>query len=249
MTDLTRDEITQYWLLTSAISVPRGLGVFFPEVDGESLNMTKVPGLKPGDYADAFLALCDSGKIEFSSEIREDDVETRSGISTILSRFLKVSKDDPAVLLRRHVRLDKATKQLVHRHRGAVRFKLTALGGAAWERIAEPAWFHFFDQRYDLETGEMYSQDLTLLLARLGWCNELDGARININTIELQAHPEFQVLYWKTLLNVFRATFSLENAESRWLNGRIGEPKWFTRWWHSTTQWYIEPRNVPGWPS
>jgi len=248
MTNPTIDEITQHWLLTSAINFPRVLGALFPEVDGVSLNMKNVPGLRSEDYADALLALYDSGKIEFSSEIPEDNVETRPGISKILDSYLKVSKVDRSVILRRRPNLDLSAKQPVHRHRKAVRFKLTALGGDAWERIAEPDWFNFFDQRYDLETGEAYSQNLTLLLAHLGWFNELGGARIDINTIDLQTHSEFQVLYWKKLPNVCRATFNLENAEPRWLSGRIGEPKWFRDWWDSTNHWYTEPWSLPGWP-
>jgi hypothetical protein len=193
--------------------------------------------------------LYDSGKIEFSSEIPGDDVESRPGISMILDRFLRVQIDDPVILLRRHLKLDKATKQLVHNHRRAVTFKLTALGGDAWERIAKPAWDQFFDQRSDYETGELYSQNLTLLMARLGWFSELTDTQIDINTIDLQIHPEFQMLYWKKLPNVYRATFSLEWTEPRWTNGGIGEPKWFRDWWHSTTRWYIQPWNLPGWPS
>jgi hypothetical protein len=249
MANLTIDEITCYWLLTSAIEFPRGLGYLIPVVDGEALNMKDVPGCKSEDYANALLTLYDSGMIEFSSEIPGDDVETRSGISAILDRFLRVSNGDPAVLLRRHLNLDQATKQIVHNHRRAVKFKLTDLGGRAWERIARPAWDHFFDQRSDYETGEMYSRDLTLLVARLGWFSELDDARVDINTIELQTLSGFQVLYWKTLPDVYRATFSLAHVESRWINGRYAEAKWFREWWYSTTKWFTQPWELPDWPA
>ena len=211
--------------------------------------MEEVPGLNAEDYANAPLTLYDSEMIEFASEIPGDDVGTRSGISMILNRFLKISVDDPAVLLRRHLKLDQVTKQLVHNHRTAVKFKLTDLGGKAWERVAEPAWDHFFDQRSDYENGEMYSRDLTLLVARLGWFSELDDTRIDINTIELQSHSEFHVLYWKTLPDVYRATFSLARAESRWTNGRSGEPKWFREWWDSTTKWFTQPWELADWPA
>jgi hypothetical protein len=249
MVNLTIEEITHYWLLTSAIDFPRGLGFFFPEVDGLALNMKEVPGLNARDYAKALLTLYDSGMIEFSSKLLEDNVATRSGILNILDRFLGFSSENPSALMIRRSRRTSVSNTFAGRTDLKVHFRLTEEGGDAWEKIAEPAWDHFFDQRSDYETGEMYSRDLTLLVARLGWFSELDDTRIDINTIELQTHSEFQVLYWKTLPNVYRATFSLAHAESRWMNGRSGEPKWFREWWHSTTKWFTQPWELPDWPA
>jgi len=249
MANLTIDEITQFWLLTSATDFARALGYFFPEVYGLALNMKEVPGVDARGYADALLNLYDSGMIEFSSEISGDDIRTRPGISKILDRFLSLSIDDPAVKLRRNLRLDQASKKLVHNRLGAVKFKLTNLGGDAWERIAEPAWDHFFDQRSDDETGELYSQDLTLLVARLGWFIELAGSQIDINTIKLRTHSKYQILYWKMLPNVHHATFSLKYAEPRWTSPGNLEPKWFWDWWTSTTDWHKKPWDLPNWPS
>jgi hypothetical protein len=187
--------------------------------------------------------------IEFSSKLLEDNVATRSGILNILDRFLGFSSENPSALMIRRSRRTSVSNTFAGRTDLKVHFRLTEEGGDAWEKIAEPAWDHFFDQRSDYETGEMYSRDLTLLVARLGWFSELDDTRIDINTIELQTHSEFQVLYWKTLPNVYRATFSLAHAESRWMNGRSGEPKWFREWWHSTTKWFTQPWELPDWPA
>jgi hypothetical protein len=249
MVSLTIEEITQYWLLTSAIEFPRGLEYFFPAVDDIALNMGEVSGLNAEDYVNALLALFDLGMIEFSSNLLEDDVTTRSGILNILDRFLKFSSENPNALMIRRARPTSVPDPYAGRTDLKVRFRLTEKGGEAWEKIAEPDWDHFFDQRSDYETGEIYSRDLTLLIARLGWWGKLNDTRIDINTIEMQTHSEFQVLYWKTLPNVYRATFSLAQTESCWTNGRIGEPKWFRDWWHSTTEWFTKPRELPEWPA
>src|ERR1035438_674887 len=181
MVNLTIEEITHYWLLTSAIDFPRGLGFFFPEVDGLALNMKEVPGLNARDYAKALLTLYDSGMIEFSSKLLEDNVATRSGILNILDRFLGFSSENPSALMIRRSRRTSVSNTFAGRTDLKVHFRLTEEGGDAWEKIAEPAWDHFFDQRSDYETGEMYSRDLTLLVARLGWFSELDDTRIDID--------------------------------------------------------------------
>jgi len=245
---VSKDEIVKHWLLTSAIGFPRGLSYFFPEVDGLALNMKEIPGCNYEDYAKGLLALYDSGMIEFSSKYSEDNVTDRSCILKILDRFLIFSKQNPTAQLHRRVRRNHVPDPFAERVDLRVNFNLTVLGGIAWEKIAEPSWSHFFGQSNDDETGEIFSQNLTLLIARLGWFIELAHARIHIDTIELQTHSDYQVLYWKTLPDIHRATFSLQYEEPRWANGRPGDPKWFRDWWHSMNRWHKQPWDLPGWP-
>jgi hypothetical protein len=129
-----------------------------------------------------------------------------------------------------------------------VDFKLTELGGEAWERVAEPEWGRFFTQFSDYKTGEITSPDLNLLMARMGWFRELSGERIQPDTVTLQTHSDYPILYWKRLPHVYQAVFSVEGAEPRWANGHSGEPKWFREWWSSTGYWHKEPWELPNWP-
>ncbi len=248
MPTTSKEELLRYWLLTSAIDHAVSLCCFFPKFEWGPLNMRDIPGCIAADYARELLVLFDRELIEFNSKTTESDVKTRSGILQMLDRYLEFTDKNPdARLYRRNSRTLPDT-QYVFRPDLKVNFALTEKGGEAWEEIAQPNWFRFFGQSSSDEDGELISQDLTLLLARLGWFNELAAARIDINTIELLTHSEFQVLYWKKLPQVYRATFSLENAEPRWPNERLGEPKWFRDWWHSASKWFTQPWDLPDWP-
>jgi hypothetical protein len=247
-TGLTIDEITRYWLLTSAIEFSRGLAYFLPKVHELGLNMKEIPGCAPEGYAATLLDLFDAGELEFSSALEDDDVTSRAGVSNILDRFLGYSRVHPEDRLIRAISEIPSFGPNRVPQNLKVKFKLTELGGEAWERVAEPDWFHFFGQSNDNETGELYSQDLTLLMARLGWFDELASARVAIDTIQLQMHSDYQVLYWKRLPSVYRATFSVSDCDSRWVPTNF-EPRWFREWWHSTTRWHKQPWNLPGWPN
>lgn len=243
------NEIAKHWLLTSAIDFPRGLGYFFRKVHELALNMREVPGCAPAGYAAALRDLFDLGMIEFSSALQEDDVKTRTGVSNVLDRFLTFSRENPDHRLIRRVGEAPALGPCADRPDLNVKFRLTDAGGDAWEQTAEPDWLHFFGQSHDIENGEIFSQDLTLLMARLGWFNELASAQVAVDTIELQTHSDYQILYWKRLPNVYRVTFSVTDAEPRWPCSGSLEPKWFRDWWHSTTEWYKKPWDLPNWPT
>lgn len=247
MATFSKEELLRFWLLTSAIDHSVSLRGFFPKFEWGPLNMRDLPGCSPTDYARELLVLFDNEWIEFEPTKSVDDLSTRSGVIQILDRFLRFSEQNPDATLHRWPTRPGNDLRYIHRPDLRADFRLSMKGGDAWEKVAQPDWNRFFDQRSDYESGELYSQNLTLLMARLGWWRELDDTKVDINTIDLHTLPEFQVLYWKTLPNVHRATFSLARAESRWTNGV--EPKWFREWWHSTTKWFTHPWELPDWPS
>lgn len=268
MVNLTIEEITQYWLLTSAVDFPRALGYFFPELDDIALNMREVPGLNAGEYAKVLLNLFDLEMIEFSSELLEDDVTTRSGIMNILDRFLEFSNENPNALMIRRTRQKSVADPYAGRTDLKVRFRLTEKGGETWEAIAKPNWKKFLEGFSDTEgegeglkpsSAELASQDLSLVLAHLGWFREEWTESIvygpQFDSINLQFHEEYQALYWKRLPSVYKATFALTPVQPLWTKGPNGEPnwhqapKWFSDWRSTSRKWFTEPWELPDWPS
>ncbi len=59
--------IARYWILNLAIEFPRRLSNVVPFVEEEHLNVRKIPGVVPTDYAAMFLELFDSGSIRLRS--------------------------------------------------------------------------------------------------------------------------------------------------------------------------------------
>ncbi len=193
------------------------------------------------------------GHILFSSEDPEDDVQSDPGVTAILNRFLGYLIEPPEERYARRERHTDPHASKIPR----VRFALTESGGALWETIAGPEWDRFFDCGVnsgdnDEETGEAVSPDLNLLMAKLGWFPELSGEAIDIQSIELEKHSDYPVLYWKKLPRVYRATFKCQRAEARWKKYRNSdcamEPEWFRKWWHKTATFYTEPWELPDWP-
>ncbi len=234
--NLPPDGVIQHWLLNTAVEFGVPLTRIFPAA-GKGLNVKPIPGCSSEGYARGLIDLFISAMITFSSGSTEDDVITRSGVSQILERFLALPKNYEPL---RHLRDRDPSTQ--------VGFKLTELGGEAWERVAEPDWGRFFTQFSDYKTGELTSPDLNLLMARMDWFRELSGEQIQPDTITLQTQSDYPILYWKRLPHVYQAAFSVEAAEPRWANGRIGEPKWFREWWSSVGSWHKKPWELPDWP-
>ncbi len=127
-----------------------------------------------------------------------------------------------------------------------VSFKLTALGGAAWEKVAEADWQHMVYDCGDLSHEELISASRDRLIAYMGWYPEIYRKRIQLETVTWQMHTEFEVLYWKRLPFVYHVSFGAQSANPRW---RGTEPKWFSDWRSRVLSWHKEPWDLPDWPS
>lgn len=136
-----------------------------------------------------------------------------------------------------------------------VDFKLTALGGESWEKIAEPNWGRFVSigttsngiQPEREMTGDLVSADRDLLIAYMGWYPEVNREKIQLDTIRWETHADFEILYWKRLPFVYHASFRVRPAKPRW--NSHNEPSWFRDWWISTRCWHKDPWQLPSWPS
>jgi len=240
---MSADMMVKHWLLDLAAESPVWLSQIFPLIDSEGLNVKPVPGCNAADYARGLVDLFDSGMIVLSSEVPEDEVQNRSGVKRILARFLKLASDDPT--LNQQGRL----RPIYERNRlpgMQVSFKLTARGGEAWERIAEPDWNNILTVSMDRDSGDLCSPNRHLLMAFVGWYQEIGRQRIPPETIHWQTHTDFEILYWKELPLVYHASFTLQPADPRWSNQ---EPQWFLEWYISAITWHKKPWDLPGWPS
>jgi hypothetical protein len=248
------DSLTNFWLLNTAIEFPRSLGYIFPSIQGLALNMPQIPGCEPEDYARSLIDLFESGFVIFRSDFQEDDVINSSGVSRIIERYVQLPESEASVKFLR----SSPSGQHASAPRKKVTFQLTETGGVEWGKYAKPDWHRFFGQfttpSESMESGEveMFSQNLDLLMAILGWFQESDEGRADLGSIEVQKHQEFPILYWKRLPSVYRITFRIERAEARWSGDGphwLLEPKWFREWWRSTRVWYTEPWELPIWPT
>jgi len=246
---LPSDEVTRHWLLNTAIEFGVPFTYLFPDIS-QALNVKPIPGLSSEDYARALIELFNSGMITLSSEFPEDEVTTRSGISRILDRFLALPKDYQR---RRYLRPGDPSSLTIDRNPAMqVDFKLTAVGGEAWEKIAEPDWTHLLIERRDSECGELFSANRDLLMGYMGWYPEINQEQIQLDTIIFETHKHFDILYWKRLPLVYHASFRLGKAKPRWGSTVpiwYMAPKWFWDWQHSAIcSWYKEPWDLPSWP-
>lgn len=239
--------VIKYWLMNIATEFPRSLGLLFPSVKGEALNVKEIPGCKPENYAEYLVELFAKGLITLESDSPEDDVNSKLGVAHIMERFVQLPKDE------RQLRYVHSGSQLgsVRQPHQRVKFQLTAAGGEEWERLAEPDWSSYFTQSGDETTGdvELASPNLNLIMARMGWFRGLIQERINVETIRLETYSNYKVLYWKRLPLVYQALFSVEPAEPQWANEWTQYPEWFRKWWISTNSWYKKPWELPIWPS
>jgi len=225
------DAVIKHWLLNLAVEMPVWLRSVIPEVRSQALNVKPVPHCGATDYAEALIELLDSGMITMSSEFPEDDVETRFGIGRILDRFLALPEDVRQVPI------------FSWPHSSQVSFKMTALGGEAWEGIAEPDWTHILTESSDLEVGELFSPNRDLLMAYMGWYGKLSSSQIQFDTVSWQTHSNFEILYWKRLPLVHHASFSLQPVEGKFQSW----PTWFYEWFFAK-RWHKDPWDLPGWP-
>jgi hypothetical protein len=249
MTQLSREDLIDHWLLNTAIKFPRPLLHVLPFVRGLTLNAKVIPHCTPEDYAHGLLGLFRSEHLVFTSEDAEDDVQSSAGVDAILKRFLRY----PIELVPERHGAKKTQPPVPTLKIPKVEFALSESGGSLWESVANPTWDHFYDQSSDYQTGDAVSPDLTLLMARLGWFPELTSDEgIDIESLSIEEHTEYQILYWKKLPNVFRATFKCRRIEARWKKisptGDPFEPEWFRRWRSSTVHFYTHPWELSAWP-
>jgi hypothetical protein len=236
----SRSDVIAHWLLNSAVLRPVRLGELFPLVRGQSLNVKEIPGCRPRDYAEGLLGLFNRDLIKLQSHIPGDEVGGTQGVEKILERFLGLSGNDPTYRLEVYEQIHLGLPAM------KVSFELTHPGGQAWERLAEPQWARFVSGWTTSDgLGELFSPDIDLLIAYMGWYPEVNCERIRLQTLEWHAQQDFEVLYWKHLPLVYRATFTVDPADSCW--GPV-EPRWFQDWHSSIMRWYTNPWDLPSWP-
>jgi hypothetical protein len=242
--------VVKHWLLNAAVEFGVPLFYVFPAVS-QALNVKPVPSCGSDDYATGLIDLFDGGMITFSSDVEGDDTRNRGSVLRMVERFRNLSKDDPA--LRAEGGLLKSYR--LYRLPGMqVSFKLSNLGGEAWEQMAKPTWTRYVSASTVFPTsgtltpadGELISADRDLVIAYMGWSREVGGEQIDLETVTWQTHADFEIAYWKRLPFVYHASFKVQPADSRWRNI---EPNWFRDWRASTCSWHREPWNLPGWPA
>ena len=238
------DPMIRHWLLNLAVEYPVWLGHLFPAVDCEALNVRPVPGCDAPDYARTLIEACDAGMVTLSSEVPGDDVSSRVGIERIVARFLASANNESTHIDQRHRR---PMCERVRLPGMEVRFKLTEPGGDAWARLAEPDWAHILTVSLDLASGDLFSPDRQLLMAYMGWYQQIEGQQIPLEAITWQTHSDFQILYWKRLPLVYQATFTSLPAESRIAPRWSSAPLWFTNWYISAITWHKQPWELRGW--
>lgn len=232
-----RDEVIRHWLLNLAVEFGRRLTLIFPTVHEQALNVNAVPGCTSEDYARNLLALFEAEMITLSSELSDDDVTTRSGVSRVLNRLVALPKGFQQVGYsgepKRKLRLDPGCR---------VYFKLTASGGEAWETAARPDWSRFLMERSDFEVADFYSVNRDLLTAYMGWYADINEARILPETVEWDSRKDSEIVYWKKVPIVHHAFCRLE------VKPPANTPKWLWDWYCSATRWHRDPWDLPDWP-
>jgi hypothetical protein len=228
----------KHWLLNLAVEYPVWLVHLFPVVYAEALNAKPVPHRDKWDCARSLIELFNSGWIKLSSEVPGDDTESRRGIARILDRFLRLAEDDSVLTPRGRLR---PTCERIRFPGMQVSYKLTAAGGEAWEEMAEPDWPHILTVSVDTEAGDLFSPDRHLLMAYMGWYQEIEAERIRRDSIAWQMHSDFEIVYWKRLPVVYQASFLLQPAEGgsgpQWSRA----PQWFREWYLSAITWHKQP--------
>lgn len=241
-------KIVEHWILNLAIEGTRKLSDFLPVVKGMYLNVRDVPGCGANEYAEALLRLFDAGMLRLYFDIsQEEQIEPdRRSIEAVIARRLQLPPTS-----RMSVRKGSRPPRAITVAEPDLLMELTESGGCAWETLAEPNWNLYAQSltdiphpKSDVLTGEVWSANQDLLLAQLGWFQEINSGIIDRKTIRIEVLHDHLVTYWKRLPQVYRATFSCSLSEERW--GKINEPKWFRDWWGR--EWYRHPWQLQEWP-
>jgi hypothetical protein len=228
---LSRDDVVKHWLLNLAINCPIHLPLLFPSFRSGALNARAIPHCPGDELARGLLDLFRSGMVTLSSESQEDDVTSHSGVSRVLDRFLALPTDH------KHERFPRQPPAI------RVSFALTALGGEIWEKVAEPDWTRLLDESSDLAETDICTANRDLLMAYMGWYEEINEARILTETAQWNTHKDFAILYWKRLPLVHHVNCRLE------VKPPSAAPDWVRDRYSSATRWYRKPWELSGWPS
>jgi hypothetical protein len=241
-------EIVKHWILNTATEYPRKISDFLPVVRGLYLNVLDVPGATPEDYASGILALFDSGSIRiyFDGDAEGSEIEScRPILESVLQRRLVATAKRTASP---HDNRMSIRPRRVTPDTSDLRWQLTAVGGEAWEGLAQPDWNRYYATLTGEESGEAWSANFDLLMAKLGWCRELNGVELDRSTITLELLSDYPITYWKFLPLVHRAAFECRRVESCWVYKPEDRPEWFHRWWISQGEWYKMPWKLAIWP-
>jgi hypothetical protein len=242
----TTSAITRHWILNLARECRGRISDVVPFVEGMHLNVRKVPGVTAYHYAAAFLDLFDTGAIRVRLRDEEGSLANRSDLEAVLQARLQLPPISRMTFLRKEG--PSTVPPAIVREAPDLGWELSAHGGEVWETLAQPDWTHFATILSDQESGEMWSANLDLLMAELGWCRELNGVEIDRTTLSLEALHNYAITYWKVLPVVHHATFRSRWAEFGWpVQGRP-EPEWFGDWFTSRGTWYKQPWMLVGWP-
>ncbi len=236
---MNKEEVVKHWLLDVAVELPVWLYDIIPNVKDVKLNVRPIPRCGAQDYATGLLELYHSGAIVLSSEFPEDDATSPVGVQKIIERFLTAGAKDQQERPGEIIRANRTPKM-------AVKYGLTALGGASWEKIAEPNWMRFVNSTSDAERGELISANRDLLLAYMGWYSYLNEEEIETDTIEWEHCSDLNVLYWKQLPFAYRVSFGVKSTDVKWMHGM---PKWFQEWHLSLFSWYTKTWQLRDWSS
>jgi hypothetical protein len=161
--------------LNLAIEGSRELSDFLPFVEELYLNVRQVPGCTPSEYAAAVLALLDAGSIRLYFDTRDQDEvrPDRSMVEAVLTRRLQLPYTTGRLPLRKTD--PRRPPPEIRAAEPDLRMELTALGGEVWEKRAEPDWSRYVQTLTGEESGEAWSGDEGLLIACLGWYEELNS--------------------------------------------------------------------------
>src|SRR5579863_4032918 len=176
-------ELIQHWILNIAIEFHAKLSDFVPFVESESLNVKAVPGATPDDYAAAFLTLLDLRFVCAYAVDTEPGEEDQAKIDRLaVGKILEKRLELPQVTSESRVRANElrpASKATAP----DLRWRMTALGGDSWEKLAKPDWNRYVSTLTDNSSGEIWAADRNVLMAELGWYRELNSVKVDQTTI------------------------------------------------------------------
>ena len=214
-------KLQRHWFLSRMAERPAPLKWFLPTFRSEHANAPPLSGLGPESCAKGILELVsDQLVVVMAGEERRPDAPA------IIRRFLDGTLE-PGVAL-----------------------AMTDSGGREWEALASPEWDRFV--RYEVELsaepsdnrfqGLLASTNLDVLMAYLGWWEQLESAQIEWDSVKWRTHSAYPLTYWKNLTNVTEVSFTGEtlNQQQAWF-------AWLQAWVGHRSTWFIDAWRMPGW--
>jgi hypothetical protein len=198
-----------------------------PSFNRQHTNSVPIPNYKSEDYSRLLV-----------SALRE-------GAILLLSGDRQLSLDDAVVTVNRFEKdgLDTPNNWVV--------LRLTNAGADAWESLAKPHWDRFLKSEMttlssdlsDLRvSGLLASRNQDVVLAYLGWYERLQSVEVDWNTLRIATLADYEVTYWKRLINVHEASF---NGVLQTTDRSVPPPVW--DWKMSLSDWHLKPWDRPDW--